>query len=223
MTSNKSNFTNMNIIRMFLRNLNLFTFQSLFLNLFLKGKRSKKSLIILQGKVGFHYEKTSKINCKDGFLYINKSMRTKEPFSGAIELNDNSEINVENTFSIHSGCHIILLDNAKLNLGSGYINRNLRIRCYKEISIGNNVAISENVTIWDSDAHAIIGKEDQMTQSISIGNNVWIGNNVTILKGVTIGDGAIVAAGSVVNKNIPKACLAAGVPAKVIRENVNWK
>ena len=208
---------------MFLRNFNLFTFQNLFLNLFLKGKRSKNSLIILQGKVGFHYEKTSKINCKDGFLYINKSMRIKEPFAGAIELNDNSEINVENTFSIHSGCHIILLNNAKLNLGSGYINRNLRIRCYKEISIGNNVAISENVTIWDSDAHVIIGKEDQMTQSISIGNNVWIGNNVTILKGVTIGDGAIIAAGSLVNKNIPNNCLAAGVPAKVIRENVKWK
>jgi acetyltransferase-like isoleucine patch superfamily enzyme len=206
-----------------LTNLKSINLKNLVINFFIKGTRGFDSLIILQGKVGFHYKKTSRVNCKNGFFYINKSMRIKEPFAGAIELNENSEINVENTFSIHSGCHIILLDNAKLNLGSGYINRNLRIRCYKEISIGNNVAISENVTIWDSDAHVIIGKEDQMTQSIFIGNNVWIGNNVTILKGVTIGDGAIIAAGSLVNKNIPNNCLAAGVPAKVIRENVKWK
>ena len=45
----------------------------------------------------------------------------------------------------------------------------------------------------------------------------------TILKGVTIGDGAIVAAGAVVTKSIPPACLAAGVPAKVIKENVEWE
>ena len=115
------------------------------------------------------------------------------------------------------------MENAKLNLGSGYINRDVKIRCFKEISIGNNVAISENVTIWDTDAHTIIGKETQMTQPIKIGNNVWIGNNVTILKGVTIFDGAIIAAGSVVTKDIPEGCLAAGVPAKVIKENVKWK
>ena len=140
-----------------------------------------------------------------------------------IEMRDNSEIHVDDTFSIHSGCHIIVLENAKLNLGSGYINRNVKIRCFKEITIGNNVAISENVTIWDSDAHTIIGKEAEMTQPIHIGNNVWIGNNVTILKGVTIGNGAIIAAGAVVTKDIPEACLAAGIPAKVIKENVKWK
>ena len=62
-----------------------------------------------------------------------------------------------------------------------------------------------------------------MTQPVFIGNHVWIGTNVTILKGVTIGDGAIIAAGSVVTKSVPSKCLAAGVPAKVIKENVEWK
>jgi acetyltransferase-like isoleucine patch superfamily enzyme len=150
-------------------------------------------------------------------------MRVREPFNAMVELSKNAEINVSNTFYIYSGCHIILLENAKLNLGSGYINRNVKIRCYKEITIGNHVAISENVTIWDSDAHQIIGKEQEMSQPVRIGNHVWIGNNVTILKGVTIGDGAIIAAGSLVNKDIPAGCLAAGVPAKVKKENVVWK
>ena len=44
-----------------------------------------------------------------------------------------------------------------------------------------------------------------------------------ILKGVTVGDGAIVAAGSIVTKDVPAGCIVAGVPAKVIKYNVNWK
>ena len=45
---------------------------------------------------------------------------------------------------------------------------------------------------------------------------------VTILKGVTIGEGAIVAAGSLVNKDVPPHCLVAGIPAKVVKSNVSW-
>ncbi len=213
----------MNLLRLFLNNFRLLTFKSVVANCVIKGVRDKNSLFILEGNTTFKASKSSKINIKKGFLFLNKSFRVKEPFPAMIEMGNQSEINVENTFSIHSGCHIIVLENAKLNLGSGYINRNVKIRCFKEITIGNNVAISENVTIWDSDAHAIIGKEYQMTQPISIGNNVWIGNNATILKGVTIGNGAIVAAGAVVTNDIPDACLAVGIPAKVIKENVKWK
>jgi acetyltransferase-like isoleucine patch superfamily enzyme len=62
-----------------------------------------------------------------------------------------------------------------------------------------------------------------MTKPVHIGNHVWIGMNVMILKGVTIGDGAIIAAGSVVNRDVPERCLAGGVPAKVIKENVQWE
>lgn len=52
---------------------------------------------------------------------------------------------------------------------------------------------------------------------IHVGNNCWFGANVTVMPGVTIGNGCVVAAGAVVTKNIPDHCLAAGVPAKVIR------
>jgi serine acetyltransferase len=209
------------IVQLFL-NKALFKFSNLVLNFLTNGERNS-NLILANGTFSFQCHRSAKINLKKGYLFLNKSMRVKEPFTGMLEMNAKSEINVQHSFSIYSGCHIILLENAKLNLGSGYINRNLKIRCYQEISIGENVAISENVTIWDSDAHQIIGKEGVMTKAVKIGNHVWIGNNVTILKGVTIGDGAIIAAGSLVNKDVPAKSLFGGVPAKLIKVNVDWK
>jgi maltose O-acetyltransferase len=53
---------------------------------------------------------------------------------------------------------------------------------------------------------------------VSIGNNVWIGSRVMILKGASIGDNSVIAAMSVVTSAIPANCVAAGVPAKVIRK-----
>lgn len=61
------------------------------------------------------------------------------------------------------------------------------------------------------------------TGGVRIGDKVWIATNAMILPGVTIGDGAIVAAGAVVTKDVPPRCMVAGVTAKVIKENVEWK
>jgi acetyltransferase-like isoleucine patch superfamily enzyme len=63
------------------------------------------------------------------------------------------------------------------------------------------------------------GNGDQLSghreaQPISIGDNVWIGANAVILPGVTVSDGAIIAAGAVVTKNVPPDSIAAGVPAR---------
>ena len=52
---------------------------------------------------------------------------------------------------------------------------------------------------------------------VIIGKNVWIGDHATLLPGVTVGDGAIIAAGAVVTKDVPPRAIVAGVPAKVIR------
>lgn len=85
-----------------------------------------------------------------------------------------------------------------------------------------NVVISENVTIRDSDNHILNDNTDKITQPIIIGNHVWIGMNVTILKGVSIGDGAVIAAGSLVAKDVPPNTLVAGVPARIIKNDVQW-
>lgn len=51
-----------------------------------------------------------------------------------------------------------------------------------------------------------------------IGNNVWLGNNVCVMPGVTIGDGAIIGANAVVTHDIPAYAVAAGIPAKVVKQ-----
>ena len=56
---------------------------------------------------------------------------------------------------------------------------------------------------------------------IVLGKRVWIGSNSTILQGVTIGDNAVIGAGSVVTKDIPAGCIAAGVPARIIRNSLD--
>jgi len=98
------------------------------------------------------------------------------------------------------------------------------------ITIGDNLLTGSNVLISDN-AHGD-SSADMMTihprlrpltskGNVCIGNNVWIGNNVCILAGVTIGDGAIIAANSVVTKDVPSCCVAAGVPATVIKHITN--
>lgn len=208
--------------KFYIHNINLVKPKSLIINLLTKGKRSN-SRILLFGKAYFQIHSSARINIRSGFFALNRFVTCKDPFIGNLEMYKNAEINVEKTFFIHSGCDLMVFENAKLNLGSGYINRYCKIRCYNEISIGHRVAISENFTIWDSDAHEIIGSIKSHSSKVTIGDHVWIGTNVTVLKGVTIGDGAIIAAGSLVNKDIPAYALAGGAPAKVLRENIKWK
>jgi acetyltransferase-like isoleucine patch superfamily enzyme len=88
------------------------------------------------------------------------------------------------------------------------------------IVIGRDCAISWNVTIFDDDGHG--DGPPPYSEPIVIGDRVWIGCNATILKGVTIGAGSIVAAGAVVTRSCPPRSLIAGVPARIIRQDVEW-
>ena len=142
-----------------------------------------------------------------------------------IQLSRKSVVVFKKNSQIGNGCHLIIGKNAKFVIGeNSFISVNSRITCSKEIAIGDNCAISWNVQIMDTDIHNIVtsGEKNCENQPVRIGDNVWIGTQAIILKGVTIGNGAIIAAGSVVTKDVPPKCLVGGNPAKVIRENVEW-
>lgn len=100
------------------------------------------------------------------------------------------------------------------------------ISAINSIQIGKNLLTGRNVTICDNN-HGKSTYEDMISPPLSrhmyskggilIGNNVWIGDKVTILGNVKIGDGAIIAANSVVTKDIPSFCVVGGNPAKVLK------
>lgn len=170
-------------------------------------------------------DKKADIKINEKFLF-NKNWTekrdSKNTIPGFIDIASNATFEVDD-FVVYSGTKICVAENAKLKLGTGYINHNSNIECFKEIVIGKNVVISENVSIRDSDNHTIVGNEGNESKPIIIEDHVWIGMNVTILKGVTIHKGAIVAAGAVVTKDVPANTIVAGVPAKVIKENIEFK
>lgn len=122
--------------------------------------------------------------------------------------------------NVYSGSTVVVDAGGELRLGSG-MNNKCTISCFNSITVGTGVYIAEQCLIRDSDNHSVQGSR-AVSAPIVIGDNVWIGLRSTILKGVTIGEGAIVAAGSVVNRDVPAGALVAGVPAVVKRTGVNW-
>lgn len=117
-----------------------------------------------------------------------------------------------------------------------YVGDGTRIWCAKKIAIGNRVLIAHNVDIFDTTTHPIdkrlryeheivlkthgMPKEKYETieeASVVIEDDVWVGCNAIILKGVRIGEGAIVAAGSVVVKDVPPNTMVAGNPARIVK------
>ncbi len=90
-----------------------------------------------------------------------------------------------------------------------------------DITIGDHVAFGHNVTIL-TETHEIGPSSSRsgplIAKPVKIGHGCWIGANATILPGVTIGDGTIIAANALVTKDIPAYTVAAGMPARVVRQ-----
>lgn len=142
---------------------------------------------------------------------------------------DHSEVHGRVTSSNHG--KVTIGSWTKIGFGS-------TISCVNEVRIGNDTAISYNVTIIDNNSHPInpddrrylqhtphnsIERAQHMSDNspIIIGNNVWIGTEARICKGVTIGDNAIIAANAVVTKDVPANAIAAGNPAKIVKTDID--
>lgn len=125
---------------------------------------SSKATVTGNGTLDFNVSQTTGL--------INKN-------AGYITLADDSVINIKGNFVISSGCRLGVMKGAELSLGSGYVNYDSKIYCFNKITIGEGVAISENVIIRDSDNHHL-NYNDCCSLPINIGDNVWIGMNSTI-------------------------------------------
>jgi len=127
---------------------------------------------------------------------------------------------VHTTFSIGTDFRIWVADGAELTFGSGGANYGLRIVCNHSITMGDGVFLGFEVTIRDSDEHTVTGGNGP--GAVVIEDHVLVATRAMIMPGVTIGTGAVVAAGALVTRDVKPRSLVAGVPARVIREDIDW-
>jgi acetyltransferase-like isoleucine patch superfamily enzyme len=93
------------------------------------------------------------------------------------------------------------------------------------ITVGNDCMFAKHINVRTSDQHGIYDancNRINYAKDVSIGEHVWIGASVLIMKGVTIGNGSVVGIQSMVTKDIPNNCVAAGQPARVLKERIHW-
>lgn len=145
-------------------------------------------------------------------------------YNTRIKVGSNSILQVNKQFRMFSNSFVNIMDGGHLTVNGGFINEGTKLICKTKIDIGTDFACGCDVIISDYDFHeievdGIIGVK---TKPIKIGDHVWIGQRAIVLKGVEIGNGSVIAAGSIVTKNVPEHCLVAGIPARIIKENIKW-
>jgi len=143
-------------------------------------------------------------------------------FPGVLLLRYPRNIQIGPDAVIKSGAHICPCNpHAKIKIGARTsVGFNTFVYASSCISIGNDCQIAPFAYIVDSD-HGTekgvpINQQPNLTNPILIGNDVWIGAHSVVLAGVKIGDGAVVAAGAVVNKDVEPYTIVGGVPAKLL-------
>jgi len=143
---------------------------------------------------------------------------------GQVTVGDNSLIHAKISFDSPDG---------RVTIGDRCYIGQSHLVCHTQISLGDDVVISWGVTIVDHNSHSVEwrhrkddildwakGHKDWSNVTVApvlIQDRVWIGFNAIILKGITIGEGAVVAAGAVVTKDVAPYTVVAGNPARVVR------
>lgn len=161
-----------------------------FRNLWFKNRWAQKQNISINNYCEFIKPKN--------ILFKDKAFIGKSSFFSA----DGGKISIGKRFSCNNNVHL----NASIN---------------GEIVIGDDVLIGPNCVLRSSDhnfknPNTAINKQGHNSGKIVIGDDVWIGANCTILKNVEIGNGAVIAAGAVVNKDVEPFSIVGGVPIKTI-------
>lgn len=159
---------------------------------------------------GFLTQEALKVTAK-----MNSGYHTKEElqklFAELTGQSENKTLGIIPPFHTDCGKNIHIGQNV-------FINSGCTIQDHGGVYIGEGALIGHNATIVTlNHGYSLNNRGDLYPLPVHIGKNVWFGANVTVLPGVTIGDGAIIAAGAVVTKDVPANKVAAGVPAKIVK------
>jgi acetyltransferase-like isoleucine patch superfamily enzyme len=142
--------------------------------------------------------------------------------------NVHGQISIKGRVEFGTGSKLYVGPKAVITFGHHFlITARSQIICAHQIDFGDDVLVSWDVLIMDTDSHPIRGADQQITNTdkpIRIGRNVWIGCKTIILKGSFISDDSIVAAGTIITKAFSQSkVIIAGTAAQVVKENIVWK
>jgi acetyltransferase-like isoleucine patch superfamily enzyme len=131
---------------------------------------------------------------------------------------DATDLELGDDFKVWSGHRQTLISGwGRIRVGDRvFINCGTVLLSVLEVTIGDDVALANEVYIMDSNSHGVEGR-DHVEAPVHIGDGTWVGARAMILPGVTIGKRVVVAAGSVVTRDVPDEVLVAGNPARVVR------
>ena len=148
------------------------------------------------------------------------------PVEGEVlEALDSGRLRLGDSTLLEPGCWLTLGPEAEIEIGSGcFLNRGTMLAAVERIEIGDHVMFANGCFVGDGD-HRNDDPDVPITWQgfvprgpVRIGDNVWFGVNCVVTGGVEIGDRAVIGANSVVTRDVPAGTIAAGAPAKVIRE-----
>jgi acetyltransferase-like isoleucine patch superfamily enzyme len=139
-----------------------------------------------------------------------------------IEIDENCYIGGGELWIEDNNCAIII------NSGTTIESAHLAVtEPHSRIEIHDDCMLANNIEIRTGDSHSIIdantGQKINPAKNVILQSHVWVGAHVKILKGVTISSNSVIGTSSVVTNSIPGNCIAAGIPAKVIKTGTNWK
>jgi acetyltransferase-like isoleucine patch superfamily enzyme len=144
-------------------------------------------------------------------------------------IGNNCKLLIHEGVRIREGGTLVVEDfGSGLSIGSGTSATNPTIVASEggEIIVGKDCMLSSSATIRNSDGHAIFCRKTQKrlnpARDLQIGDHTWIGMGARVLRKAQIGSGSVVAAQAVVKKVVGSNVIVAGVPAKVVRDDIVW-
>ena len=152
--------------------------------------------------------------------------KAKTPFSvrvrGRLQLSGSGEIVLGEGVSLNGTVvpiELVTYESGRIEIGEHtFINYGSSIAARASVKIGSYCHLGHYMFVMDNDQHDVVRHwELPPSDPVIIEDYVWIGSKVVILPGVRIGRGAVIGAGSIVTKDIPPRCVAAGNPARVLR------
>lgn len=124
--------------------------------------------------------------------------------------------------TVYLGDNLVISNTNKINFGKfNHIESRAKVYGKGFLHLSDNIIIGPDfcalTSMHNFESNYLPYGDNDITNDITIEENVWIGINVIVMPGVVIGEGAVVGAGSIVTKNVPKYAIVAGNPAKIIK------